>query len=501
MSRKKITISIILSLVFILLIGVVNAFASARDADWTVAISYQNVGDEATPVSVDFYPEGSSTPITFDPLSGGTLNPGASRLLFVGDVTDLGSDFSGNAIMTAEEPIAATVIQIPQTADIFVRPISNGFDQTSPSDQYLIATVLLNKFYRTSIFSIQNTCNSEINATFRFYDADNFGALVSEISHTIPNLSSKFIEMDNIADTGFDPAITEFNGSAIVSTPDGSCIVGTVFEPYINRNTAANFEGIPLSRVDNTIYMATALCDYGTGWMDTNYAVQNASLDTSSQITVTYYDRDGILAATDGPYTIERGQKKSIRSCFPSDATDMTGFIGSARIDSTGAPIAVIGKMAGEPNTEYYDLFTAFLGETEGATVQAAPYIRWASDENFFSEENTGQSQRTTFSIQNLEGYQIKVLVEYYGRDGGTPLVTHEVVIEAYSKGNSQPRSAEALGLDGMNPDEFGYYSDGGEAGSVIVRAHPDNPNANFIAIVRSRIPPAAEDYNTIPVQ
>jgi hypothetical protein len=37
---------------------------SALDANWTVSITYQNIGDADTPVTVDFYNEGSTTPVT-----------------------------------------------------------------------------------------------------------------------------------------------------------------------------------------------------------------------------------------------------------------------------------------------------------------------------------------------------------------------------------------------------------------------------------------------------
>jgi hypothetical protein len=272
-------------------------------------------------------------------------------------------------------------------------------------------------------------------------------------------------------------------------------------ELYVNQKTAANFEGLPLSRADNTIYMATALCNQFL--KKTAYAVQNASLTGDATITVTYKNTDGSTKATDGPYTIGPGGKKSILTCSPSDSTNMQGFTGAATITSVGSPIVVIGKASCQDSCPAGEelVRTAFLGEPDGSTKLAAPFVRWSTDTNFNDASNTGQKQRSNLAIQNLEGSSIKVNVKYYGKDGGSPLATETLTIAGYAKGNSNPNTAGALGLDGMNAGEFGYYTDNSFGGSVIIEAHPDNPTAKFIAIVRCRIPGAAEDYNAVAVQ
>lgn len=477
-----------------------SAKAQARTASWVVSVTYQNVGTAPTPVNVDFYQEGSTTPISFDPLSGGSLNPGAGASFFIGSVSGVAAGFRGNAVMSASQPLVATVVQFSQQAGFKMRLLSNGFQSSDASSQYLVATTLLNKFSRTTVFSIQNTGSSDVTATVRFYDADAGGVLASSIDHVIPAMSSKYIEMDDPSDTGFGSR-TVFNGSAIVTVNTGSIVV-SASELYTNRNVAANFEGIPLSRVANTIYMATALCQrFG---LDTFYAVQNASLTDSAQITVTYKNLDGSDKAVDGPYSIGPGQKKSINTCAPSSGTNMSGFTGSAVITSVGAPIAVIGKAQcsvapGTCPADKVDVFTSFLGEAEGASKLAMPFIRWANDTNFNSPTNTGGKQRAFIAIQNLEGSTIQVNVKYYDKAGNL-VATHPLTISAFSKGNSDPSTAGALGKFGMNAGEFGYYTDGSFGGSAVVEAGAGNPTAKFIAIVRVQHPGAGEDYNGIPI-
>ena len=180
-------------------------------------------------------------------------------------------------------------------------------------------------------------------------------------------------------------------------------MVAAASELYTNKNVGANFEGVPLSRAANTIYMATGLCQrFG---LDTFYAVQNASLTNSASVTVQYFNTDGTSKTTDGPYAIGPGQKKSISTCAPSSGMDMANFTGSAKLTSTGAPIVAIGKAQGSvgASSATADVFTAFMGEPQGASKLALPFIRWANDANFNDPANVGGKQRAFIAIQNLE--------------------------------------------------------------------------------------------------
>ena len=503
---KVISVAVVLALCVGLFGFAVPALASARTASWVVSVTYQNVGSTPASVNVDFYSEGSGTPITFNPLgSGGTLGAGAGASFYIGTVTGLPNPFRGSAVMSSSEPLVATVVQFSQDAGFKMRMLSNGFSTADASSQYLIATTLREKFSRTTVFSIQNADAADVKATVKFYDADNSGALAGQISHVIPAGSSKYIELDNPATTGLPAGTTVFNGSAIVTAVLNSDnttpakVVAAASELYTNRNVGANFEGVPLSRANNTIYLATALCQiFG---LDTFYAVQNASLSSTATINVTYYDTNGVLKTTDGPYTIGAGQKKSISTCAPSSGMTMTGFTGSAKLTSTGAPIVALGKAQAQvgagPATA--DMFTIFMGEPQGASKLALPFVRYANDANYLAASNVGGKQRAFLAIQNLETTTIKVNVKYYGKAGGSPIATQPLTIPALAKGSSNAATAGALGQAGMNAGEFGYYTDGTFGGAVTIEADAANPTAKFIAIARVQHPGAGEDYNAVP--
>jgi len=502
MKKRTLLITLVLLLV-ISAMQVVNVEASARTISWIVSVTYQNVGNATTPVQVAFYEEGSPTAITFD---AGELAAGAAASFYMGNVNDISAGFRGNAVMSSSQPLVATVVQFHQNAPgetVKMRMLSNGFSSNDGSEQYLIATALGNVYSRTTMFSVQNLENETITATLKFYDVAD-GSLDSTKSVDIPALSSTYVELDQTAMTGLPT--TTFNGSVIITavkkaSASPAKVIAGASELYTNRDVGANFEGVPLSRANDTIYLATALCRrFG---LDTYYAVQNASLTAPAEITVTYYNTDGTTKTTDGPYTIGPGQKKSITTCTPSSGMDMSSFTGSAVISTTNtdSKIVALGKaQASMPSTPAYeDVFTIFNGEPSGYSKIAFPFVRWADDALFNSSTNFGGYQRTYLAIQNLSTTTSKVDVKYFDKIGNV-VATQTLTIAPNAKANSDANAAGALGQFGMRPGAFGYYTDGSFGGGVMITPNAETPGATFIAIARVQHPGAGEDYNGISI-
>lgn len=503
---RSLKIAVVVLLALATIAGVASA-QNSKNAAWLVSTTYQNVGSGPANITFSFYPAESATPVVFTPAA---LPAGAGTSLYIGSVTGISTGFRGNAVVSSDQPLVATVVQFSNDTGFKMRLLSNGFQASDAASQYLIASTLLNKFERTTVFSIQNTESFPINAGIRFYDADNGGALASTITKTIPANSSKYIDMSSTTDTGLLGTTTVFNGSAIVSAVAQSDnttpakVVAAASEFYTTKPVAANFEGIPLSAAANTMYMATGLCQ--TNGLDTFYAVQNASMSASATFTVTYRNTDGTVKATDGPYTIGAGGKKSISTCSPTPSVAMAGFTGSAVIQSAGAPIAVIGKAqysTVQAQSAYLNVFTAFLGQPAGTSKMALPFIRWANDADFNASSNVGGKQRTYVAIQNLESTPIKVVVTFKDKTGATVAPNaggsnpQTLTIAGFAKANTNASTALILGATG----QFGYYTDNSFGGGVTIEASTENPTAKFIAIVRAQHPGAGEDYNSMPIQ
>ncbi|HEX6288577.1 MAG TPA: hypothetical protein VFZ66_05265 [Herpetosiphonaceae bacterium] len=461
-----------------------SAEAAAYGTNFQVSITYQNVGSAPASVQFDFFAENSSSPVSFTPTT--TLAPGASTSLAVGSVTGIGAGFKGSAVLSADQPVVATIVQF--ASGIATRPLSNGFSSADASAQQLVATVLKNQFNYSTYFSVQNVEAQPVDLTVKFYTPGSAAPVHTATAANLPANAAKYFDAGQIA-----ALPSPFNGSAVVeaklagtSTPAKTVI--TVNELQTNGNGAKSFEGT--SKSGAMVYMASALCKYTAAQYTHAYAVQNASSTDSVSFRVVY-KRTGQPDIVDGPFTLAAGAKRSVLGCDKMPVNS----IGSAVIERTGGTgtLVAVGKIDGGGVT------SAFLGATTGAAKLALPYVRWSNDTNY----NSGARQRSFIAIQNIGGADAtNVRVQYINRDG-TVVGTHNLgTIAPGAKKNSDAATAAALDLCGR----FGEYGGGADClgnafgGGAIILA---DGGAQLTAVVRVQNgsgAPAGEDYNGIAV-
>jgi hypothetical protein len=314
--------------------------------------------------------------------------------------------------MSSDQPVLATTVQVPQSATVKNRPLSNGFSAGAP--RVLIATALKDVFGATSILSVQNTDSVAADITVRFFPVGSAVALHTANIANLPAGAAHYFDLSTIPELGVN-----FNGSVTIESADdgGAALSGNVVAAVMELSTTGNgasaFEGVTSGA--GTVYMPSALCD-AFGGQNSAYAVQNTSTSVSADVTVTYSN-----AATQNA-TIPAGGKQSFVAC---SATGMTsGFSGSATIVATGADVIAIGKVFGT------GLSTAFVGAASGADTLALPYVRWATQPNY----DSGLHQRTFLAIQNIGGAPITgdVFVRYLDKNGvevGTHTISTDIPV------------------------------------------------------------------------
>lgn len=470
----------------------VSAQSSAYNTNFITSITYQNISNANATVTFTFYPPSgsSASPITFNR----TLAANAGASLFVGGASEL-SSFSGqgSAVISSDQPIVATVVQLPQSTTVRNRPLSNGFGSNDGSNNVLIATVLKNQFNQTTKFSIQNADTSTINVTLRFFRVGEATAVHTE-TFSLNVGTARFFDAGTISQLG-----TSFNGSATIQATGK--VVATAIEATIDSSYRVSaFEGVGTAQFSNTVYMPSALCNFGGSLQRTAYAVQNTSTTNSATVTVSYRDANNNVVATQSA-TILPGGKQSFQTC-DAFSPPPTNYNGSAVITSTGAPIVAIGKVFAITSAPAF--LTAFVGAGSGAQKLAAPYVRWT---NTRFDINPGNRQRAFIAIQNVgTGASGNILVKYFDRNG-VLVGTHTInSINPGQKTNSNPTQATLS--SGQTPDkltEFGY--DGTAiGGSATIEC--TNPGCQIVAVIRiasanSATNPndiVAEDYNGIPI-
>lgn len=474
MNNRFVSIMIVFS-VFIALLGFQTPVqAAAYGTQFTTSITYQNVGSGPATIWLNFYAEASGTPIT---ISLPTLNKYAGSSIFVGSISQVASGFKGSAVMTSDQPLAATLVQVPPAASaVKVRPLSNSFIQGASS--VLVPTVLKNTFGYTSIVSIQNVDGNNADLEVEFIPVSGTPFTVN-VSNLPPN-SAKYFDMGTFTNAGLGAS---FNGSIRAKafkagTTDPGSIIATSVELGVSSNLAYAFEGATQS--SNTLFMPSAFCKWIAANYQTVYAVQNVGT-SPIDITVNYSNGNSEVYPD-----VPGGAKVSINGCGKTGTVNPVGFIGSATLVGTG-PIVGMAKVSTTTG-----MITAFLGFTEGAQKVSLPFVRWTE-----TQYDTGGRSRGVLAIQNI-GDAIPagdVKVEYYDK-GGVLVGTHILPeIPAGGKVNSRPIDANA------SLTEFGYYSDGSYGGSAVVVGEVGNQLA---VIVRISTNPggvlAAEDYNGIPI-
>lgn len=447
---------------------------SAYDTSFQTSITYQNVGNAPATIQFEFYPENNGTPTRVDR----TLATGASSSIFVGGLTELANFRAGSAVVSSDQPIVATTVQIaPSTSPVRNRLLSNGFNRGS--NKQLIATVLKNRFNSSTKFSVQNSGTTAASGTIKFFNADAGGAEVGAARQTITNLAPGAARYFDAS--GISALPSPFNGSATIEMTSGE-VVAAAMELSTNGVTASAFESV--TEGATKVFMPSALCD-AFGGQRSAYAVQNTSATASTTVSVQYSNGGAPQVKTIGP-----GAKASFITC---EAGVGANFSGSATITSSAAPIVAVSKVYGTTDATR-GFSAASLGATQGAARIALPYVRFTQ-----TQFESGQRQRTYIAIQNL-GAELpagSVTVKYIDKDGrvvGAP-VSINVAIPQGGKVNSNPSQLGAAGA------EFGYSGTQYGGGAII-----EGPaGSQLIAVARVLTKNSGveygEDYNGTPIQ
>lgn len=457
-------------------VGAGTAQAGAYEGSFITAITYQNVGTAPTQtLSVYFYESPSDTVPQIVPLTN--LNPDASASLYVGSI--IAGSFQGTAVMSADQPLAATLVQISSLSTVKVRPLSIGFSSGTP--RTLLPTVLKNIYGVHTVFVVQNAGGTSTTATIKFNNQS--AATVHSFNQVLEPGAGVHVDSQTIAQLG-----TSFDGSVVVESTGGTgSLVSSAMElGFGSNNTAKAFEGA--GEGATKFYMPSALCKYSSPAQTSYYAIQNTDATNPTDVTVTYSN------GKTQTKTVQPGAKQAFGGCEPVNMP--SNFLGSATVESTGGiKVLAIGKVS---NTPAGQMQTAFSGFSAGAQKIALPYVRWGNNTHYFASTTS----RTYIAIQNVGpalAAGSTITVKYVKYDGAVES-THTLTVPAGgmatgAKVNSWP----TLGTPALT--EFGCYNNCTTFGGGAVIEGP--AGSQLVAIARlttwNGTADVAEDFNGIP--
>lgn len=491
MKRILLALALTAAMAFTLMPNAASA-APAYTTAFTVSVTYQNVGTDTATITMDFFAEKSGTAIT---VPAANLAKNASTSLSISSVSAISGSFKGSAVLSSNQPVIATIVQVDPSGAVKNRPLSNGFSANDGNAKQLVATVLKNSAGYSTYFSVQNTEAAAINLSVAFFAAGATSATTTETYANLPANAAKYFDVKDIA-----LLPDGFSGSAIVtaklasdSVTDAKTVV-TVDELEVAGGGSKSFEGASSSGA--SVFMPTAACKAPSGANTVNsaFAIQNADQVNSVTFQVRY--KTGAADIIDGPFTIAAGGKQSVLGCTKLPA----GTNGSAvieRLSGTGTLVAV-GKINGTNNS----VTSAFLGtvDGQGSAKVALPYIRYSPQAQF----SAATRQRANIAIQNIgTTAATNVVVTYVDKDGVTKGMQTFATLAAGAKVSSNASLAGAL--DGCG--RFGEYDQAGAAacsggvfgGGAIVTADGGAQLAVIVRIQNGSV--AGEDYNGLNIQ
>jgi hypothetical protein len=527
-----------LLLMVLLASSVSAAFAAsnAYETNYVTSITYMNVGTDAANLSVTFYNAADGTtadyPLVNTNGSAVTIPVKASSSIAVSAVSSLSSTWKGGAVISSNQPLIATMVQVSNDSVIKVRPVSNGFQSTDGSGTIIVPTVMKACFNDklTTRFNVQNVGGSSSTASIavKWPNGD------TAYTVTTPSLAPGAVyalDMGSVTTTTSGnytpPAGCTFNGSAAI-TSSGSMVASALETSTINKY-ANSFEGFKGTASDGAtkIYMPSAMCsvNYGDGDQSSAYAIQNlASTPTTIDVTFTYQVRTGGVLGNTATATITLDipayAKASVPGCDTlknsvGNKNNATGnglpasSIGSAVIESktSGNNIVAISKVIGA------GLTTATPGITSGGTTVNVPFVRY-STKCFVPTASDAvcqgaSRQRTLFAVQNIGTAAATVTMNLYNQNGVIVGTFTTPSIAAGAKASINPSSATITSATNATAfAEFGYWcpaiTDAQASCTIAYAGSASFTSSSPIAVITrvitmSPLGPSGDDYNGIP--
>lgn len=502
------------------------AASNAYATKYITSITYMNVGTADANLSVTLYDADSTStvdyPLTNPDGSVRSIAPNASASLSVSSITNLSTTWKGGAVISANQPLVATVVQVSNDAVIKTRPVSNGFSSSDGSTNIIIPTVLKTCFTDslTTRFNVQNVSGSSANVTVTLKWPNGNTAATPVSSQAVTAGDVVTVDLGSISSftpaTGYTPPTgCAFNGSAVITST--GAVVATALEASTTNRYANSFEGFKGSASDgaSTVYMPTALCNvnYGDGTQSTAYAIQNLA-STNNTVTVTYNYQIratngsmGSATSTAVTVTIPPGVKASVPGCQTAltsvgNSATLTGTampasaVGSAVITAAGGNIVAISKVIGA------GISSATPGIITGSATVVVPYVRYSnkcftpmpSDATCRGESR----QRTLFAVQNVGGGSAAVTMKLYDHTGTQIGSDFTTTIATGSKASLSPASVTAVGTS----NEFGYWEVNGAivyAGSAVFTATGSTIAVVTRVLSMTPLGQSGEDFNGIP--
>lgn len=356
----------------LLSVGLVAAQTGLPGAGWESGQQIQNVS--GSPANIDFKAY-NQTGAETDCGSNANVASGAS-VNYLTSACAVPAGFVGSAVVSADQEIAAIVNVNNRTISTAAGQY-RGTDSASVSTSISFPLVKHNFGARTTTFYVQNAGTSAADITATFVTGELGGATTTR-SHTYPSVPASAMVIVSPADANVPSGDL---GSLTVSSANN--LAGTSLEHEHTATVGANLQAsraFAPSDGDTTLFCPLYRKAHTPNGFSTGVQVQNVSGATQN-ITFEFTPNDGSAVYSETAEGVANGASYTFFS--GSIAGIANGKVGSAKVTSGGAIVAVVNDRAFNLNPSRLSTYACF-GESSATTTVVLPLYK-----EYFPNTNT----------------------------------------------------------------------------------------------------------------
>jgi len=392
---KKVRLLLVAAmLVAVLAVGSTAAYAFPAGT-WVSGVAVINQSGTTANVSITFYDTAGTDVFTITD----TIAGNSQKSWYTPSIPGLPSNFVGSAVVSSDQPVAATVnTQVPTSGTgTMANPnrvgTSNGVNNASPT---AYATQVMKGYSGWSSYcSVQNTGGAATTVTATYYDAA--GNPVDTDTANIPvNASAVFDQETNGALTA------PFSGSATFDGGGQNIAVVCNFYNSGSSYTTAQFHSYNgLSAGAGRLFIPRLVKDYYN--YQSGYRIQNVG-GSPTTVTVTYFFNGATYTQTSP--SIGPGQSWGPYLGDAAQVPELAGVVGSgsAVIESSGQPIIAT---ANEDNrTQGFGVTYNAIPDGEQTNAVLFPQItaKYYGFSGGVQVQNVGGSAATVTAVFSMQG-------------------------------------------------------------------------------------------------
>jgi hypothetical protein len=384
------------SILIALLVGLAAVSTSAAPpGSWTTDFTILNLENQAGTVQIVRYAQcttgcsaDSGTTVVSVPIA-------AQGSYYYNPITDptFPNNWSGSIVVSSDRRIAATVtVANSEAGNAYA---SDAYSGISTVESSVFLPIIMGRLgvWNTRM-AIQNAGSVATNVTIHYIGT---GAPADTVISNLPPSMMALVDQYDV------PGISNFNGSATVTSSGSQPLAVEVDEYKSIGGVLVSYIGVPLSQAGTTVYMPGFIAQ---GVWATDFTIVNTT-GSAATVNISFSGAantlSGSIAANGSAYV--NGYTGNYPAGWTGSAPT-SAYYGAATVTASQNIVLVYNisnSAAGAPGN--YSVGYVGSPATAGAKTVAVPLI-----ENHYS---TGWD--TTFSVQNIEGGTANLSMVYSG--------------------------------------------------------------------------------------